>query len=182
MGANERSGYIGQSGTRYDAIGSLGPAGGFGSVQRVEGSDGQQYALKTLHLANISSEMLEKEGQLLAQVQHENVIRYIDYGEDPEPFLVMELAHGGSLAAYLEEARQRGDTFSVESVLRWARQLIEGLTAIHAVLLHRDLKPANLLFEGDDLKVGDFGLARLIDATTRLETMRGAGTPAYMPP
>jgi hypothetical protein len=50
------------------------------------------------------------------------------------------------------------------------------------VLLHRDLKPANVLFEGDVLKIGDFGMTRLVEASTRTETLKGGGTPLYMPP
>jgi serine/threonine protein kinase len=54
--------------------------------------------------------------------------------------------------------------------------------AIHEVLLHRDLKPGNVLLEGDVLKIADFGMTRLVEASTRTETLKGGGTALYMPP
>jgi hypothetical protein len=44
------------------------------------------------------------------------------------------------------------------------------------------MKPANILFEGDTLKIADFGMTRLVEASTRTETLKGGGTALYMPP
>jgi hypothetical protein len=110
------------------------------------------------------------------------VVGYIDYGTDPEPFLVMELATGGTLKDYISAAEQKGEHFPIETIVDWARQILQGLVAIHEVLLHRDLKPANVLFEGEVLKIADFGMTRLVEASTRTETLKGGGTALYMPP
>lgn len=173
--------YMSDGGKAYRVVGPLGAAGGFGSVVEVEDEAGASFALKTLHFG-LSADVLAVEAENLRRVRHENVVSYADFGSEPEPFLVMELARGGSLKDYISEARQRGEHFPVETVLEWARQLLGGLAAIHSVLLHRDLKPGNVLLEGESLKIADFGIARLVEASTRDETFKGGGTAAYMPP
>jgi Protein kinase domain len=154
---------------------------GFGSVERVRDDDGNEYALKTLHFG-IDADVLEAEAENLSRVQHENVVGYVDHGTTPETFLVMELASEGSLSDYIRAAQQKGEHFPLDTITEWARQLLLGLEAIHEVLLHRDLKPGNVLLEGDALKIADFGMTRLVEASTRSETLKGGGTPLYMPP
>jgi hypothetical protein len=168
-------------GKTYDSQGRLGTPGGFGSVIRVTDEEGEEFALKTLHFG-VPSDVLVAEAVNLRSVRHPNVVGYVDFGTDPEPFLVMELADGGTLKDYINEARQRGEHFPLETVLEWSRQLLEGLSAIHAVLLHRDLKPGNVLLDATTVKIADFGIARLAEVSTRDETFKGGGTPAYMPP
>jgi hypothetical protein len=172
--------YEGQSGRVYEPIEHIGP-GGFGAVERVRDNDGNEYALKTLYLG-FDPGVLTAEAENLSRVQHENVVGYVDHGIDPEPFLVMELATGGTLMDYIGAAQPKGEHFPVETIVEWGRQLLQGLAAIHEVLLHRDLKPANILFEGGTLKIGDFGMTRLVEASTRTETLKGGGTALYMPP
>ena len=77
--------YVGQSGTVYEPVEHIGP-GGFGAVERALTDDGREYALKTLHLG-FDPEVLAAEAANLQRVHHENVIAYIDYGIEPEPFL-----------------------------------------------------------------------------------------------
>lgn len=173
--------YTSEQGKTYCVVGPLGSPGGFGAVVEVEDESGAPYALKTLHFG-LAADVLAVEAENLRRVRHENVVSYADFGSDPEPFLVMELATGGTLKDYLVEARQRGEHFPIETVVEWARQLLRGLGAIHAVLLHRDLKPGNVMLDGETLKIGDFGIARLVEASTRDETFKGGGTAAYMPP
>src|SRR5262245_43591579 len=178
MAATRR--YIGENGQTYEPIEHIGP-GGFGAVQRVRAGDGQECALKTLHFG-IDPTVLKYEAENLRRVEHENVVGYVDFGTDPEPFLVMELADEGTLKDFISAAQQKGQHFPVATIVNWARQLLEGLAAIQEVLLHRDLKPANVLFKENVLKIGDFGLTKLAEASTRTETLKGGGTPVYMPP
>jgi hypothetical protein len=170
-----------QSGVVYRVVAALGTDGGFGSVVRVADKEGREFALKTLHFG-VPPDVLETEAENLQRVRHENVVGYVDFGTDPEPFLVMELAEGGTLKDYINEARQSGEHFPIDTVVEWSRQLLQGLGAIHEALLHRDLKPGNVLLGGETLKIGDFGIARLAEASTREETFKGGGTPVYMPP
>lgn len=92
---------------------------------------------------------------------------------------------GGRTARTRAARRVRSSARSVltvETIAQWASQLLQGLVAIHEVLLHRDLKPGNVLLESDVLKIADFGMTRLVEASTRTEKLKGGGTPLYMPP
>jgi eukaryotic-like serine/threonine-protein kinase len=87
----------------------------------------------------------------------------------------MELCEGDSLAARL---RKTGG-LSAREAARLGAQIAEALASAHGRgVIHRDLKPANVLFSGDDIKVADFGLARLGDSAM---TQEGAvtGKPPY---
>jgi hypothetical protein len=172
--------YVGQSGTIYEPVEPVGP-GGFGSVERVRAEDSHEFALKTLHLG-FDPAVLNDEAANLQRVQHQNVVAYVDHGSDPEPFLVMELASGGTLKDQIGRAQQGGEHVTADVLVETARELLAGLAAIHEVLLHRDLKPANVMVDQGVLKIGDFGMTRLVEASTRTETLKGGGTPLYMPP
>jgi serine/threonine protein kinase len=141
----------------------------------------------------------EREARTAASVQHPNVIDVTDFGKSDEGvfFLVMEYVEGESLYQLL----RREGTLSVQRAHALLRQICAGVEAAHDEgILHRDLKPANVFIvqrkkkDGtisvDDLvKVGDFGLAKIIsqslagDASGSGPASRGIlGTPEYMAP
>ncbi|AUX42613.1 protein kinase [Sorangium cellulosum] len=125
-----------------------------------------------------------REARALAALDHPHIVRYIGHGElpDGEPYLVMEWLDGEDLGARLARGR-----LEPAAALRLAAKVAEGLAAAHAQgVIHRDIKPQNLFLPLGDLdrvKILDFGLVRLSDATYVL-TRAGAtlGTPSYMPP
>lgn len=89
-----------------------------------------------------------REAQLLRRVQSPHVIGIHDLGalEDDRPYLVMELASGGPLAARIGPTGHAADA---EGLTRVAQALAAGLGALHASgIVHRDVKPANLLVVG----------------------------------
>ena len=98
------------------------------------------------------------------------------------PYLVMEYIPGQTLQQRLDE---RGP-LDVPTVLRFGRQIAEGLAAAHAQdLIHRDIKPGNILLETgvqDRVKITDFGLARAADDASLTQSGTIAGTPMYMAP
>ena len=106
-----------------------------------------------------------------------------DVGEhEGRLFIVMELLHGQDLAAVLA-ATPAG--LPLTEAVELALQAVAALVAAHRHgVVHRDLKPANLfLVTGGQLKVGDFGIARLAGATSGLTaTGQVLGTPVYMSP
>jgi hypothetical protein len=120
-----------------------------------------------------------REARALAQISSPRVVQIFDlYQEGDRQFLAMELCEGDSLAAKL---RATGPLPAQEAA-RLGAQIAEALASAHARgVIHRDLKPANVLFSGNDVKVADFGLARLGDSAM---TREGAvmGTPFYMAP
>ena len=138
--------------------------GGFGVVHKVKDvATSSEYALKDVVCKNewdISA--VKKEILTLSNIPHPNVISIIESGdyEDTEGLRHMlistEYCQGGNL-----NDRLRGAS-SDEVVCKWIRQMAEVLHFLHSRnLVHRDLKPENvLLTENDDIKIGDFGLAR----------------------
>jgi serine/threonine-protein kinase len=122
-----------------------------------------------------------REGQALAALTHENIMRVYDYGEDEAgPFMALEWLSGGTLEERLREGPLTdGETRGV------AERIAAGLAHLHARgLVHRDLKPANVLFgEEGRPKLGDFGLARrTAGAGTLTEAGTVMGTAAYLSP
>jgi serine/threonine protein kinase len=125
-----------------------------------------------------------REARLAAKLDHPNVVKVFDVGEDGErPYIVMECVEGGTLA---DRLRRRRRAIPRADGLRLLGQLCEGLGHAHArKLVHRDIKPQNLLIRESDgcLKIADFGIARAVEETTRLTRPGGViGTDRYMAP
>jgi serine/threonine-protein kinase len=123
-----------------------------------------------------------REARVLAPLEHENIVRLYDYGEDGEtPFLVMELVEGANLG---DIARNR--TFSWAEAAEIALPIASALAYAHARgIVHRDLTPGNVLIERATgrVVVSDFGLARIARSTTSVTTQGMLlGTPEYWSP
>jgi serine/threonine protein kinase len=168
----------------------------------------RRVAVKTIRPDVLSDEDLqegeaiarfEREARTAASIQHPNVIDVTDFGKSAEGvfFLVMEYVEGESLYQLL----RREGTISLQRAHALLRQISAGVEAAHDEgILHRDLKPANVFIvqrkkkegsiAGDDIvKVGDFGLAKIISQSLAGITSgsgpasRGIlGTPEYMAP
>ena len=82
--------------------------------------------------------------------------------------IVMEYADGKDLDTLIKQRKQQGKPFTEEEVAKIFWQLTSALAHCHHDLhmLHRDLKPANVfMMANGDVKLGDFGLAKIIEAT-----------------
>jgi hypothetical protein len=186
---------------RADEIGRLGQyrilavlgAGGMGVVFKAEDSLlGRLVALKAMLPALAVSETARqrflREARAAAGIQHDHVVTIYQVDEEEVggmgvPFLVMPLLAGQTLEARI---RLAGQGLPIPEVVRIARQVAEGLQAVHARgLVHRDIKPANIWLEapGSRVKILDFGLARATAGEVQL-TQLGAivGSPAFMAP
>jgi eukaryotic-like serine/threonine-protein kinase len=126
-----------------------------------------------------------REIETTASLTNPNIVTVFDAGTDKETaFLVMELLPGPTLAQIIEESLP----LSVGHVVDYGLQICAGLGAAHAMgVVHRDLKPANLMFAANGtLKIVDFGIARIIMATTTqvhlTATSAVIGTPSYVAP
>ena len=172
------------AGQRYELGEELG-RGGMGVVYRARDRMlERQVAYKVL--PGLSPERPEAGKALLAEARaaarlsHPNIVQVHDAGyRDDSFFLVMELVEGGNLAHRIEQG-----PLSLPQVLRFGLQICAALDHAHQKrLIHRDLKPSNLLLTREEqLKLTDFGLARLFDETSKQVHTRPAGTPLYMAP
>jgi serine/threonine-protein kinase len=147
--------------------------------QRLE----RDVALKVLHphLANDETflERLSREAKAAASLSHPHVVSVLDQGEDGHiAYLVMEYVKGHTLRDVIN---QQG-ALPPRLALALIDPVIEGLAAAHGSgLIHRDIKPENVLIAEDGrIKVGDFGLARAVTATTSTGAL--IGTVAYLAP
>jgi serine/threonine protein kinase len=132
-------------------------------------------------MSDLARQRFQREAQAAAGISHPNVVTVHDAGEaDGRPYLVMELVEGRPLNELLKEPG-RDERKIVELLEKVAR----GLEVAHAKgIVHRDLKPANIIVTpAGEPKVGDFGLAHLVDSETELTRAGTAlGTPMYMSP
>jgi len=126
-------------------------------------------------------ERFRTEARLAAMVNHEGIANVFDYGEDSgSAYLVMELVPGESLAKILE----REKTLPGERVLDIISQTARALQAAHeSGMVHRDIKPGNLLITPDNqVKITDFGIARVADQVSLTATGQVMGTVQYLAP
>ena len=164
--------------------------GGMGVVYAATHRNGKRFAVKLLHPEYSSRRDLRirflREGYVANAVSHPGVVSVLDddVAEDGAAFLVMELLDGNTVEAL---GARPGSRMPIREALGIAYQLLDVLDAAHAkTIIHRDIKPANVFVLRDgQVKVLDFGLARLRDAATSLEATRTGeqmGTPAFMAP
>ena len=161
-------------------------AGDLSSVYLAEGEDGaERIALKVLrHVPDAGASRLFdrflQEYEIIAGVQHANVVRIFDLGvADDHAYIAMEYLGAGSLAERLTQPLQPA------AVLDYTRQIGGALQAIHdAGILHRDLKPGNIMFrDASSLALIDFGLAKQMRLQAAItSTGQIFGTPYYMSP
>ena len=170
-------------GGRYEILEELG-SGGFGTVYRAR--DEMLDRMVALKIArprtedSSTADRFQREARATARLEHPHAVRIYDAGQDVEGlFLILELVSGESV-----QKRMRQGPLPAATVAAVGRQAASALAAAHALhIVHRDIKPANLLLTADEqVKVADFGVARLL-GEERLTSEGGiVGTPDYMAP
>lgn len=154
--------------------------GGFGSVYQAEDTrNGTLVALKIPHHQDRGPDYLTHEPSLLAQLEHPNIVRFLEATrEDDIFFFVMDYIKGESLSDRLDRERQ----LPWQEVIPIIQQVAEAIRFAHRMkILHRDLRPANILLQDDGVvKVTDFGIAKALLDTEYAHTV--IGSPPYMAP
>lgn len=176
---------------RYRIISPLG-AGAMATVHRARDERLERDVAVKVLLPNhagdpILAARFEREARSLAAAAHPGVVAVFDVDPgDPaagvEPFFVMELCEGGSLADRLAG----GHRLSPDELLPILISVADGLAGLHASgVVHRDVKPSNILLAPARAKLADFGLARSDDAARPSDlTASGTavGTMSYLAP
>jgi len=117
-------------------------------------------------------ERFEREAQLIASLEHRNIVAVYDFGDhDNLTYLVMQYVGGGTLRDVL---RQRG-SFDIQQATQYTIQIARALHHAHQRgIVHRDVKPQNMLISATDANVillSDFGIAKIFDSTNSPETL-----------
>ncbi|KAM9709941.1 serine/threonine-protein kinase Nek5 [Menidia menidia] len=171
----------------YEVIRQIGE-GAFGKaflVRHKKGNDGQ-CVVKEISFRKMSAkekESSKKEVTLLSKMKHPNIVSFITSFQDQGSlYIVMEYCDGGDLMKKIH--MQRGLPFSEEKIVDWFVQICLGLKHIHdRKILHRDIKAQNIFLTsgGMKAKLGDFGIARMLNNTMEL-ARTCVGTPYYLSP
>jgi serine/threonine-protein kinase len=164
----------------YDPGRPLGEEGGFGRVYEGRSSSGDLVAVKRLHIRAAQTAHRElRIAEDLSGREFQHVMQFLDFGLDAESdsyFFVMPLAEQ-SLQAHIAAEALLSEMDACHVML----QVLNGLREVPQ-LVHRDLKPANVLLHENRWKIADFGIARFVEESTSLETLRDRLTPAYAAP
>jgi len=172
----------------FEIISKLG-AGGFSKVYKVKRKiDNQIYALKKVHILNLSEKQKLSslnEIRVLASINSKYVVNYKEAfldEKDSTLCLVMEYADRGDLANRIKEQKKKGKYFNERDIWRVFIQLVKGLKALHDLkILHRDIKSSNIfLFSDGTAKLGDLNVCKILSNNVLGKTQ--AGTPSYAAP
>jgi serine/threonine protein kinase len=168
---------------RYKLESELG-RGGMGVVYRAQDTQVKRtVAIKTLPAIMTHNPDLmrrfQAEVQHASKLEHPNIVRVYDVGEDDGThYYVMQYIEGSDLRA---ELKQRG-RYPVDAALAVISQLAEALDYAHSQgIVHRDIKPENILLDAEgQAHIVDFGIAKAVEGTRMTRGL--LGTPEYMSP
>jgi serine/threonine protein kinase len=177
----------------YVILGTLGE-GGMGVVYEAEQRNPRRrVALKVIRGGQFVDElqvrMFQREVETLARLKHPDIAAILEAGqtEDGRHYFAMELVRGLPLDDYLRARSASLDQEELAFRLRVFRRIADAVHYAHQRgVIHRDLKPSNVLVSGTELKILDFGVARIVDtdvgATMVTEVGIVKGTLPYMSP
>jgi serine/threonine protein kinase/WD40 repeat protein len=175
---------IGKTISHFKILEKLGE-GGMGVVYKAEDTSlGRSVALKFLSSEGTGSDedhaRFLREARAAAALDHPNICPVHEIGEaEGQAFIAMACLEGATL-----KERIAAGPIALREILDIAAQVADGLAAAHEKgIVHRDIKPANLMLTREGrVKIMDFGLARLAEATRLTRPGAALGTIAYMSP
>ncbi len=151
---------------------------------------GRRVAIKTLAIADgdktddhdeTMKNRFFREAEAIGRLSHPNIVAVYDVGEEDDlAFIAMDYLTGKSLRLYTD----KNNLLPVPTVYHVTLQVAEALAYAHSQnVIHRDIKPGNIIYneEDDQVKVTDFGIARIMD-TSVTTTHAILGSPSFMSP
>lgn len=159
--------------------------GGMGSVYLADRAD-EMYQLKVAFKVirrgmNTPSNIarFKRERAILANLDHPGIAKLLDGGitEDGLPYMVMEYVEGTPLYDYCDDKR-----LSIQERLTLFKSICDAVQHAHQnAIIHRDLKPSNILVTGQDqIKILDFGIAKLVEPESTEQTLYQTQTGARL--
>ncbi|NNL75602.1 MAG: serine/threonine protein kinase [Desulfobacterales bacterium] len=171
---------------RYKLLAKLGK-GSMGIVYKAHDPNiDRPIALKVMRQDRVTSQdfvqRFLKEARAIGKLSHPNIVSVYDAGQDRGAlFIAMEFLVGKSLEEIIKNKR-----LGPHDIVKVGVQVAEALDYAHQQgIVHRDIKPSNIILTPDDqVKITDFGIARIEDPSATQQTQAGQilGTPAYMSP
>ena len=173
---------------KYKRVKYLGK-GSYGAaiLAELRSNPAQKFVIKEIvigHLKLAEQNAAKSEADVLHQMNHSNITMYIEsFVENDKLYIVMEHADGGDLSTAIQSRRKDAKYWDEEEVMRIFVQICLALKHVHnANILHRDLKSQNIFLTLKGMiKLGDFGIAKVLDATDD-QARTQIGTPYYLSP
>ncbi|XP_077927936.1 serine/threonine-protein kinase Nek11 isoform X1 [Halichoerus grypus] len=165
-------------------------SGSFGTVYLVSDKKAKQgeelKVLKEISVGDLNpNETVQAnlEAQLLSKLDHPAIVKFhASFVEQDNFCIITEYCEGRDLDCKIQEYKEAGKTFPESQIIEWFIQLLLGVDYMHERrILHRDLKSKNIFLKNNLLKIGDFGVSRLLMGSCDLATTL-TGTPHYMSP
>ena len=153
--------------------------GGFGEVYYAVSDAGKEVAIKRIQ-RNVDIEV--RGVQQCINLKSPNLVAIYDIRKDDhgDVWVVMEYVQGENLKDVID---QHPGGLPVEAVIHWFRGILSGVSHLHDHgIVHRDLKPGNIFEEQGVVKVGDYGLCKIISCSRRDGHTESVGTVHYMAP
>ena len=170
--------------------------GGYASVWKASDKQlNRDVALKRLiktssQMREAELDVLVEEAQKHAKLIHPNIVQVHDIiKEQGEYLLVLEYVDGPSLHKLLRDAAIQSEVLPLDQSVSILRDVLAGVAAAHdSGICHRDLGPMNIVLTSSGVpKVGDFGIAKMLEATSASDgssttSQAGTGNPEFMAP
>lgn len=153
--------------------------GGFGEVYFAVSDAGKEVALKLLHS---DADREADSAKRCLNLKHPHLVSLYDIVTDADraSWIIMEFVAGKTLADLI---REHPKGLPRDKVRTWFEQMARAVAYLHDHnIVHRDLKPGNILMENEVVKVGDYGLCKIISQSQQFQHTQGVGTVYYMAP
>jgi len=164
-------------------------AGGMGAVySAIDANTQEPVAIKIMLPSLVKNQRAQErfmdEARISQKLSHPNIVNVYDVQQEGDLyFIIMELLEGQDLRSYLDNLKNSHQSAPQSEVIRIVKGVCDALIHAHKTTVHRDIKPENIWLSDDgQIKVMDFGLARLQSTSQRSSSGAVLGTAYYMAP